>query len=206
MNKTTPNEGVARAIEALASNNIQAFYAADKEELLQLVDGMLPEGCLASFGGSMTLYETGLIDYLRSGKVKLLDRDKAGLTPAEVQKVFRDSYNADVYFMSANAVTENGELYNTDGSGNRVSALCFGPAQVIVVVGENKLVANLDEAVKRVRTIAAPKNATRLKLIADPSEADEALLKRFCCMQVITSYQLKPDRIKVIFVAGSWGY
>ncbi len=210
MTKITPSEAVTRAMQALGRNNIEAFYATDKEHLLEIVDGLLPEGCLAAFGGSMTLYETGLIDYLRGGRVNLLDRDKAGLAPAEVQKVFRDSFWADAYFMSSNAVTEEGELYNIDGNGNRVAALCFGPAQVIVVVGENKLVANLDEAIQRTRAVAAPKNAKRLGVNTGCIKTGRCIdchtPQRICRSYVRTAFQANPDRIKVIFVAGSWGY
>lgn len=210
MSKATQSEAIVRTIEALGRNNIEAFYAADKEELFELVEKLVPDGCLASFGGSMTLYETGLIDYLRSGKVNLLDRDKEGLTPAEREKMHRDSFWADVFFTSSNAVTEQGELYNVDAHGNRVAALCFGPNQVIVVVGENKIVANMDEAVERVRTVAAPKNVKRLSRATGCAKTgyciDCRTSQRICTSYVKTSFQSKPDRIKVIILAGSWGY
>ena len=84
------------------------------------------------------------------------------MTRPEVEEVYRQTFRADTFFMSTNALTENGELYNVDGNSNRVAALLYGPKSVIVVCGINKIVKNIDEAIKRVKTIAAPQNTIRL--------------------------------------------
>ena len=80
----------------------------------------------------------------------------------DVQKLYRECFSADVYLTSSNAITKKGELYNVDGNGNRVAAMLFGPKKVIVIIGVNKIVENIDEAVKRVEEVAAVKNNIRL--------------------------------------------
>ena len=92
-------------------------------------------------GGSMTLFEAGIIDHLNSGKYHHLDRYAKD---ADTYQVMREAFFADTYLTSTNALTEEGELYNVDGNGNRVAAMLFGPKQVIVVAGYNKIVADME--------------------------------------------------------------
>lgn len=105
----------------------------------------------------MTLAECGIQDLLKSGAYEFLDR-----TVMDPQEVYRRTFSADVFLTSANAITEEGELYNVDGNGNRVAALIYGPQRVIVVAGVNKIVRNLEEAISRVKYVAAPANGVRL--------------------------------------------
>ncbi len=126
-----------------------------------------------------------------------------------------------MYISSSNAITENGELYNVDGYSNRVAAICYGPESVIIVVGINKIVGNLDEAIKRVKTMAAPANATRLNCTSYCTEKGECMgltsgnssmtngcrgQNRICCNYVVSAYQNQKDRIKVIIVGEELGY
>ena len=123
--------------------------------------------------------------------------------------------------MSSNAVTENGELYNVDGNSNRVSALLYGPSSVIVVIGVNKIVKNIDEAVRRVKVCAAPKNTVRLSCETPCSKTGEcvSLLRedskmpdgcrcdgRICCNYVVCAQQRHKNRIKVVIVNEQLGY
>ena len=134
-------------------------YVETIEEGCQLVNQMIHEGDVVSHGGSVTLNECGIIDLLKSRKdITYLDRENC----EDVQKLYRKCFSADVYLTSSNAITKKGELYNVDGNGNRVAAMLFGPKKVIVIVGINKIVENIDEAVKRVEEVAAVKNNIRL--------------------------------------------
>ena len=208
-----------RTAEALKANNMLPYIAETKEEALSLVKGSIAEGATVSCGGSVTLAETGIMELLRSGKYNFLDRE--GKTPEEVQKIYREAFSADVYLTSSNAVTENGELYNVDGNSNRVAAICFGPASVIVVVGRNKVVRTLDDAILRVKRMAAPANAARLgcetyclskgecmALASGASGMTEGCRSkaRICCSYVVTAQQRIKDRIKVILVNEDIGF
>ena len=134
-------------------------YVETIEEGCQLVNQMIHEGDVVSHGGSVTLNECGIIDLLKSRKdITYLDRENC----EDVQKLYRECFSADVYLTSSNAITKKGEIYNVDGNGNRVAAMLFGPKKVIVMIGVNKIVENIDEAVKRVEEVAAVKNNIRL--------------------------------------------
>lgn len=134
-------------------------YVETIEEGFQLVNQMIHEGDVVSHGGSVTLNECGIIDLLKSRKdITYLDRENC----EDVQKLYRECFSADVYLTSSNAITKKGEIYNVDGNGNRVAAMLFGPKKVIVIIGVNKIVENIDEAVKRVEEVAAVKNNIRL--------------------------------------------
>lgn len=158
----------------------------------------------------MTLFETGVIDHLRSGRYNFLDRYKEGLTDSDIKEIYRKSFFADAYFTSSNAITEDGEIYNVDGNGNRVAAMIYGPDKVIIVAGINKIVKDLDEAIERNREMAAPANAKRLNkntpcakigYCMDCTSAD-----RICRNYVLIKNQGRKDRMYVIFVNKNLGY
>ena len=136
---------VERTLKALAKNRIPAVYVPTGQEAVEAVRGMLHPGDTVSCGGSMTLAECGIRELLKSGEYNFLDRETA-----DPQEVYRRTFFADAFLMSANAITEEGELYNVDGNGNRVAALIFGPKRFIVVAGENQLVRNVSVAIARV--------------------------------------------------------
>ena len=120
---------IEKTMKALERNKMKPFYAKDKGEALQIVQSLLQPGQTVTCGGSVTLSECGIIDLLRSGQYHYLDRDRPDLTPEQKKQIFRQAFSADVYLMSSNAVTEEGEngsrvqtyreLY--DGSGQRIS-------------------------------------------------------------------------------------
>lgn len=199
-----------RAVAALHKNNMQACFVETKEEVAPLVETLLHDGDTVSVGGSKTLEETGLFPLLKSGRYRYLDRYAPGLGAAGAKEVFRAAFSADAYLMSANAVTENGELYNVDGNSNRVAALLYGPDSVIVVAGVNKLVPDLDAARRRVRELAAPANAARLHsptpCVKTGRCMDCTSPARICCNYVVSAQQRQKDRIKVILVGEALGY
>lgn len=110
----------------------------------------------------MTLFETGVINYLRNKPVRFLDRYQEGLSRDEIEDVFHQSLLADVYLTSSNAIDRNGNLYNIDGNGNRVAAMIYGPKKVIVIVGMNKIFDDEDSAIQHIKNISCPANALRL--------------------------------------------
>ena len=212
---------IEKTKKSLEKNNMQVHYVETKAEVADKVRALLKDGDTVGVGGAMTLFESGVIDLLRSGKYNFLDRYAEGLTGEEINQVFLASFSADAYVTSSNAITEDGELYNVDGNSNRVAAICFGPKSVIIVAGYNKLVKNLDEAIIRVKTTAAPANSTRLSCKTYCKEVGECMSfsgepdkmssgcsspGRICCNYVVSAYQRHKDRIKVILVGEELGY
>lgn len=200
----------ARTIENLAKNNMLGFYVQDRQQAVAKVAELIKEGELVAVGGSMTLFETGIIDHLRSGRYSFLDRYMEGLSRTQMEEIYRKSFFADTYLTSTNAITEAGELYNVDGNGNRVAAMIYGPKSVIVVAGVNKIVKDVAEAVERVRRIAAPANCARLDTktpcIRTGSCVDCKTENRICCSYTVLGHQRQKNRIKVILVGEYLGY
>lgn len=216
------NQQIKNVLENLKFNNMEAYYAATPEDALETVKSLLKNGDTVSVGGSVTLNEIGVMELLRNGDYNFLDRNKKGLTRDEVNQIYINCFSADCYLCSSNAVTESGELYNVDGNCNRISALTFGPKSVIVVVGKNKIVPTLKDAVLRVKTLAAPKNTVRLGLNTYCAKNGECVsLKvgdkygmlsgcdspdRICVSATVTARQRNKSRIKVILVDAPLGY
>lgn len=206
-----------KTIANLEKNRMNVRVAENKEEALKILEQLLPIGGSVTHGGSVTLSECGVPQLLKNGNYEYLDRTAV----ADPMEVYQKGYGADVFLTSANAITENGELYNVDGNSNRISAICFGPKKVIVLAGVNKIVASLDDAIYRVKTVAAPLNAKRLscdtycaKLGKCVSlEKKDATMtdgcgteKRICRNYLISSAQRDPDRITVILIKENLGY
>lgn len=199
-----------KTAEALKRNNMSAYIAETKEEAVKLLCELLPTGASVGVGGSATLNELGVIDLVRNDSYNFLDRYDASLSREQAMDVMRKALLADVFISSTNAVTENGELYNVDGNGNRVAAMIFGPASVVIIAGYNKIVADLDEAERRVKSIAAPANCVRLG-IDNPCTVNGFCMNchtdgRICADTVVMGMQRTKGRIKVILVGEELGY
>jgi L-lactate utilization protein LutB len=218
-NITINNEKkILRTIASLKKNNMHAYLAANTSEVLALIKEIVPEGSTVSCGGSETLKQTGISDFLASGYYKFLDRTKENITPEEIRQIYAETHNCDAFFTSANAICESGELYNVDGNGNRVSAIANGPKKVIVIAGENKIVRDLPAALYRVKTVAAPLNALRLGLntpcaLTGKCAVTEGVMttgcsnpKRMCVQYLVSGFQRDPDRFHIIFLNTSLGY
>ena len=160
--KAVTDKRIAATIEALRKNQIEADYYETKEDMLGAIEELLPQGAEICSGGSMTLVEAGVIDLLSSPKYKYYPRGSKDPVTGEEIDVLHKALTCPFFFTSTNAITEDGYLYNVDGTGNRVAALIFGPDKVIVVAGANKIVANLEAAKERMRSISVPANATGL--------------------------------------------
>lgn len=203
-------ERIQKTMQALQRNKIKPYYAETREEMLEIVRSLIKDDKLITAGGSMTLKESGVTDMLMNDyKGIYLDRSE-GKTPDEVEAIMRKAFVSDTFFASSNAVTETGELYNVDGKGNRVSAMTFGPKQVVLVVGKNKIVQDYAEAIMRVEKIAAPMNTVRLGCDTPCSKTGLCghchSEGRICCTYVRMGQQREADRIKVIIVNENLGY
>ena len=203
-------EKIKRTIENLEKNNIKGYFVQNEEEACSKIKELIPEGSTVAVGGSMTLFEIGAIDLLRNGKYNFLDRYEAGLTAEQMKEIHRKAFFADAYLTSSNAVTEEGELYNGDGTGNRVAAMIYGPDKVIVVVGFNKIVKDLNEAISRVENLAAPANTKRLSRRTPCTKTGYCMdcdsPERICNDYVLIKKQNTPGRIHVIIINKELGY
>lgn len=193
-----------------AVHHINLEYCPTIADAKVRVQEMIQDDQVVGIGGSTTLNAWGIVDDLRNRKIHFLDRFVAGITPAQLSDVFHQSFNADVYLSSVNAMTEDGELVCIDKNGNRVGALLYGPKKVILVVGKNKLVKNLDEAFNRLRTVAGPANARRYNLTT-PCVTTGVCMdcdhpQRLCNMEIIIKGQADPSRMTLLFVDEEGGF
>ena len=210
---------INKVMKNLERNGIKPYCVETKEEGVPLVKTLINKGESVSNGGSETLKETGVSELLKCGDYDFIDR--TGLAGEELRQSYIRAFGCDTYFCSSNAVTENGELYNVDGNSNRVACIVFGPRQVIMVVGINKIVKDINEAVLRLKEKAAPLNTKRLSCKTpceamgrcislnkeDPLMCDGCMSpQRICCNYVVSAKQRQKDRIKVIIVNESLGY
>lgn len=150
---------IERTINNLRKRNMAGFFVKDDVELKGLLKELIDENSVVGVGDSMTLFETGAIDFLRKGNYTFLDKYREGITSEEKKQIYIQNFSADTFMCSTNALTEDGELYNIDGNGSRVAPMIYGPKQVILVTGINKIVRNIEEAEKRVRNYSAPIDA-----------------------------------------------
>lgn len=208
--KQTFYENQAKSIiHKLEARKMDGYYCPDKEsakaKVLELIG---PNKKVVTYGGSMSLDEIGVKEAVEEAGHDLLRREKY-VTPEEKRECFAKQTLADVFMMSTNAITLDGELVNIDGSGNRVACLSFGPNEVIVVAGMNKVVSNVEEGIARSRNFAAPPNTVRLGCdtpCAKIGQCGNCLNDTICCQIVVTRASRVPGRIKVILVGEELGY
>lgn len=194
-------------LERSCKNNRFGFsYVETKEEALELVKKMIHENDVVSVGGSVTLKECNILEYLENRKdIEYLDRYHCD----DVHEVFRNAFKADVYLTSTNAITLNGELYNVDRTGNRVAAMIYGPKKVIVVVGKNKIVNNIEEAIKINEELCAIKNNIRLNIDNPCVKVGHCVHcnvpTKLCRSYTVINYS-ESERIHIILVNEDLGY
>ena len=216
---STSSVALETVAKALRRNNMEVVCVGTAAEVVPALRAFVKAGDSVAVGGSRSLDEAGVMDFLRSGEVRFLDRYAAGLTPEQIREVFGASFGADCFLCSANAVTEQGELYFVDGNANRIGAVCFGPRTVVLVVGKNKIVPDLEAAYRRVKTVAAPRNTARLGCKTpcaengvccavdskDPTAGCDSA-GRICCSYLTLGYQRVANRVKVILVDEPLGF
>lgn len=208
--KEIANQNLANTIiKNMHKKNLEGYYCATSAEAVEKALSLMPEGSSITWGGSMSVIECGLMDAIHQKNYELIDRDEAK-TPEEARVMYAKQVMADYYLMSTNAITTDGELVNIDGRANRVACLCWGPQNVIVIAGMNKVANSIEDAVKRVRNFAAPPNTVRLNKNTPCSQTgrcgDCYSPDCICSQIVITRRSSSPNRIKVILVGEELGY
>ncbi|ADQ14270.1 lactate utilization protein [Halanaerobium hydrogeniformans] len=196
-------------IKSLKQRNMEAYYCDSSEKAAEKVMSLIEDNASVSWGGSMTLKEINIFEQLQKAELNLIDRATAK-NRAEKEDIYHQALNADYYLMSSNAVTQDGKLVNIDGTGNRLAALLYGPKNVIIVAGMNKVSIDESAALKRVKNQAAPENVMRLDKNTPCSQTGRCHECQeedtICCQTVITRRSGKNGRIKVILVGEELGY
>ena len=198
-----------KVAEAIRRRHMEAWYCPTAAEAVEKILELIPQEHTVAWGGSETMRELGVQEKLKSRGQALFDRD-AAKTPEERLELMRQAMTCGTYLMSSNAVAESGELVNIDGTGNRVAALAYGPEQVIVAVGVNKVVKSLEDAVRRARNFASPVNVQRFGLSTPCSRtgecADCTSDDCICTQMIITRFCRPAGRIKVVLVGEPLGF
>ncbi len=202
------NEKLLKTAAALKKRGFDAYVCENTEAALEMALSLLKEGESITWGGSKTIRDMGLTELVKTKSFSVFDRDEL---PREERAAFaKEHYFSDWYFTSSNAVTEDGELLNLDGIGNRVASMIWGPKNVLVVAGINKIVPSLSDAYKRVREIAAPKNAQRFDIntpCKKTGKCADCLSPDTICAQMVHLRVSKPKgRIRVILIDEEYGY
>ncbi len=196
-------------IKNLEKRNFEVYYCDTKEDATEKALSLIDKDGTISWGGTRTVAELGLIDKLRDGGYKLLDRDNAK-TPEERDNIMRQGLLAHTFLMSSNAVSKDGILVNIDGNGNRVAAMCYGPKTVIMIIGKNKICDTVEDAENRVHNVAAVKNAERFGLTrtgCSKGKCIDCLSDECMCSYVVKTRRSKTKgRIKIILVNEDLGY
>jgi len=201
-----------QVIKNFKKRGLDGIYCESSDEAVKTICRMVPAGSLVGLGGSETIIESGLVDALRRMDIRLLDRYKEGVSKEEVNEMRRRGLAADIFICSSNAITADGKLVNIDGTGNRVAAMIFGPAQVIVMAGMNKVAPDLAAAIARVRNSAAPANSLRVGVETPCSKTGFCQdphchpPHRICCQLVVTEASMTPGRVTVVLVGETLGY
>ncbi len=195
-----------KVVKGLNSRNMTGYYAESRDEARKIALSLIGEGASVAMGGAMSAHEIGLVDALKAGNYRFIDRDAY----EDKRAAMLAAYDADVFLSSANAITEDGVMVNIDGNANRVSAICQGPKKVVFIVGMNKVCPDLDSAMKRARNVAAPINAQRFGLNTPCSRTGACMDCKspdtICCQFLITRFSRHEGRIHVVLVNDSLGF
>lgn len=149
-----------RMIKNLEQRHYDAYFCKTAEDIRNQVKELIPEGSTISWGGSMTIRDSGVTKMLKAGNYEVFDRDDV-TTQEDKLRIYRKAFECDYYLASVNAISEDGVIINIDGNGNRVAAITWGPEHVILIVSLNKVCQDVDAAIKRARSTAAPTNMAR---------------------------------------------
>ena len=196
-------------VKNLQRRHFDAYFCETGEQAKQLALSLIPEGNTVSWGGSMTLQQLGLLEAVKTA-YRCIDRDSAA-TPQQREELTRSALICDTFLMSANGISEDGQLVNIDGNGNRAAAMIYGPKNIILIAGMNKVVKTVQDALTRARTIAAPMNMQRFGDRNTPCSktggcGDCTTTDCICCYQVITRVCRPAGKIKVILVNETLGF
>lgn len=198
-----------RLAAALESRNMEAYYVQTKEEAVAKALELIPQGSSIGMGGASSVKECGLYDAIAAGNYEFWDRDKVS-TAEEKEALARRSLDADYFLGSVNAMSEDGVFVNIDGNANRIAAYAYGPKNVLLIVGMNKVVKTAEDALARARNEAAPINAQRFGLetpcSVNGSCANCKSEQCICCQILVTRFSRLKNRFKIILVNEPLGF
>lgn len=199
-----------KAVEGLKKNGFDAVYCKTGEEVFHYIINEAEAANSVGFGGSMSIADLKICDKLRGMGKEILNHGDPGLSPEQRLAITRRQLTCDLFLASSNAVTLSGELVNIDGNGNRAAAMFFGPQKVIIVVGRNKLVdGTVEDAIRRVKTHAAPPNSKRLDLATPCATtgfcSDCNSPQRICRVTTIIEKKPRNTDIRVLVVNEDMG-
>lgn len=201
---------ISTLIQNLNKHNMAGYFVNTHEELLLLLKKFIPFGSSVGCGDSVNLEESGVFQFLRSEDYIFYDKFAIGISKEEKRNIYLSNFTADTFISGANAVTMDGTIFNIDGNGSRVAPMLYGPNQVIIVVGINKITNDIDSAIKRTRQIAAPLDAKRLGKNTPCTLLNRCIdckhKERICNDFVLITGQFTKDRIKVIIINENLGY
>lgn len=195
-------EKAKKAIEKLEAHDFKAIYVRNKEEAAGEVWKYVTPKQGVGVGGSVTIRELGILEKLEAQGNTLYNHWKPGLTKENVLEIRKLQMTSDLFISSVNAITLNGELVNIDGIGNRVNSINFGPGKVLLVAGYNKIVEDVQEAIKRIKNVAAPLNAKRLNIDVPCAKVGKCVdcnsPSRIC--RVIVIHERKPSLTDILII------
>lgn len=196
-------------VKNLKSRHFDAYYCADKESALKKALELIPKDKTVSWGGCYSAEEIGLIQTLQSGDYKTVDRSKA-TSPEEAKQIMKQGLLADIFITGANGMSLDGQMVNIDGNGNRVAPIVFGPDSIIVIAGMNKVEDTVEAAVRRARTVAAPRNKMRFDNVTPcgvTGACADCKAEGCICNQILITRHCRPiGRIKFILVGEDLGF
>lgn len=208
------NEIITRTIKALERNHFEVYLAENREAAKEIFFKEIFEPIkpvTVSWGDSMTMKATGVLEEIAIRPECILIRTfQEGYSRAQKTYWRRQALQADLFLTGTNALTSNGQLVNVDMVGNRVAGIAFGPEHVVLFIGTNKIVENIDQALERVRTVAAPLNAIRHANLHTPCQKTRTCMNcqspdRLCNTWTITEKSFPPKRVKIILINESLG-
>jgi L-lactate utilization protein LutB len=188
-------------------NGIEIIFVQTKKEALEKAKTYVKSGFSVGLGGSVSVEEIGLLEYLISRKdILLYNQYEDGISKEENKKRRRNGLTADIFITGTNALTQEGTLINCDGEGNRIAGQIFGPNKLLIIAGINKIVKDIDEGFERIKNVAAVKNAERLNKKAltfgkTVNATAQSISNKYGIIQKDT-----PERISVILVNETLGY
>ena len=204
------DDKIERTLKNLKRNHMEGFFLRGREQITPLLASLIPQGASVGCGDSVTLEQLGVFDFLRKGGYRFHDKFRPGLTREEKRELYLANFTTDTFVTGTNAITTGGLLVNIDGNGSRVAPMLYGPRQVIVIAGTNKLTEGLDEAVARARNTAAPLDAKHLgkdtPCVKLGKCADCRSPQRICNDFVVIAGQFTENRIKVLLLDEPLGF
>ena len=196
-------------VKNLKNRHFDAWYCETKDDALKKALEIIPKGSTIGWGGVLSAHQIGLIDALNQGNYTTYDRDQC-ITPEEKQACVRNSMFADFFLTSANGLSLDGQMVNIDGAGTRVAATIYGPKNVLVIAGMNKVEDTLESAINRARTVAAPMNKQRFAPdtpCAVTGTCADCKSEGCICNHIVVTRHCRPvGRIKFILVGEPLGF